>query len=792
MWCRIRSIAPQPTPLLNRLQAARLSSAQGAAVSADYIATVRERVPRQLLQLPVWLTYRLHAAAPGEKAKKVPYYADGSPRQGKLDSAEDRARLVDFETAASAMNGHSGLGIALGEVPGEELHLCGVDLDNLGPQPERDPRVLEILAVAESYCEKSPSGTGLHILGTGNVGTTKRDARGLEVYSGGRFFTVTGDAVNSAGLADLSHAAKRARELFGVEAKAASGAGTASGHAGVHQGGRNSSLSGEAYRLRKLGWSVDQILMVLRAMNEARCVPPLPDVEVVQIVGGKAGVTTDADADPWTDEPLNLFAKFAARPLVAAELPPEIAEYPALYAEQTGFDPTLTLSSALAVMAAAIPDQIQLCANSATRHFASARLWVMSLGRPGAAKSPAQKAMREPLDRLNVELYESWKAEAAACEKEKTPPPPQPTAVVNNVTIEAMSEALVNNERGVLYANDEAMSWLGSMDQYRSGGMDGDRAEWLRMFDGGHHVVHRIRRGTVFVKNWGASVLTATTPAALEKVARHLPEDGLLQRVMVFHVRSRQVACTDSGRGEIEAARDRYTATIHRLWGLMPKAHNGVVPLSPEARSLFTAWEADLIQRQEALGALSTALESHIAKYSTFALRLALTFHCAQVVNMADTRARDPAAYPITAATFGQVFRFLHRVQQHAFALYLGLGKSASYELARDIARTILARHTTSGTVQRRELMQTTMSFRKADRSAQDDALQLLVDAGWLRPDTSGYPKAGARYTVNPHLASRFATLAVEERERRAIAREAIAEAAQDRRAELGEDADAA
>jgi hypothetical protein len=500
----------------------------------------------------------------------------------------------------------------------------------------------------------------------------------------------------------------------------------------------------------------------------------------------------EPDEEPWTDEPLNLFAKFAAPPLVAADLPHEIAEYPALYAEATGFDPTLTLSSALAVMAAAIPDQIQVCANSATRHFASARLWVMSLGRPGAAKSPGHAAMREPLDRLNVELFENWQAEKAAWEKEKEgTPPPQPTVVVNNVTLEAMSEALLQNERGVLFANDEAMSWLGSMDQYRSGGLDGDRAEWLRLFDGGHHVVHRIKRGTVFVKNWGASVLTATTPAALEQVARHLPEDGLLQRVMVFHVRSRQITSVDSDRGEIEAARERYTATVHRLWGLMPKEHSGVVPLAPEARSLLRRWEADSIKRQEAFGALSTALESHLAKYGTFALRLALTFHCAKVVNLADPAARDPARWPIGGATFAQVFRFLRREQQHAFALYLGLGKSATYELARDIARTILARHTASGTVQRRELMQAMPAFRKAERRAQDDALHLMIDAGWLRVDDSGYQKAApARFLVDPNLTARFAKIAAEERERRAIARAAIAESAQDRAAEWDADSD--
>lgn len=66
----------------------------------------------------------------------------------------------------------------------------------------------------------------------------------------------------------------------------------------VHEGGRNDRLSREAFRQRKLGSTVEQILIVLRALNEANCVPPLDEAEVRQIAEGKARVTTGNNGEP--------------------------------------------------------------------------------------------------------------------------------------------------------------------------------------------------------------------------------------------------------------------------------------------------------------------------------------------------------------------------------------------------------------------------------------------------------------------------------------------------------------
>ncbi len=96
--------------------------------------------------------------------------------------------------------------------------------------------------------------------------------------------------------------------------------------AGVHEGGRNDYLSREAFRLRKQGLSVEQIIIVLRGLNAARCSPPLGDQELETIAGGKEQVEPDATppdaaaaARPETltlDEMLARFVHVARGPMI--------------------------------------------------------------------------------------------------------------------------------------------------------------------------------------------------------------------------------------------------------------------------------------------------------------------------------------------------------------------------------------------------------------------------------------------------------------------------------------------
>lgn len=499
----------------------------------------------------------------------------------------------------------------------------------------------------------------------------------------------------------------------------------------------------------------------------------------LELVGPKRRENSPIDMglNDWPD-PIDIMSDLGAPEFTAEEVPAVLAEFALAYSSATGFDPSLCLSAAVSVAAAALSDDFQIVADSDSKWFQQARLWILAIARPGAGKSPVQKAMLSPLWEVQRQLTAEHDLTVATLpEGEKAPPIPR--IIIGDATIEALSERLRGNPRGVLLATDEFESWLGSLDAYRSGGAASrDRGEWLRLFDGGPHTVERVTRGSVHVPNWGASILTATTPAALKKLTKSLPEDGLLSRFIPIIARRKAEARPGVS---MHITREKYCETIKRLFQASPRAHNGVVSLSGEAKEFFGEWLKRNQLAAEAFGALEPALESHLAKYPSFILRLALTFHGAQIVNMDQEQARDPAAFPVSLATMQTAAAFLKKSTRHAVALYLGRAGSEVYELTRDTARLILAKNWTM--VARRQLVQQGRAFRGAADYLQEASLRLFVDIGWLRAAESAYLKpTPANYQVNPMLQSKFAVVAKIERERRAVIREVISESVQERR----------
>jgi regulatory protein RepA len=137
-------------------------------------------IPQKMRDARRWLVH----------LNKQPFYVDGTPRRGVLDSQEDVARLGTFEEAMQALQTgrSSGLGFALGP-DGTGKSWQGVDFDKLHEHPDN----AALLCESGSYLEASPSGLGFHIIGYGQpIQTLGSNGSGVEVYSGGRFFTVTG------------------------------------------------------------------------------------------------------------------------------------------------------------------------------------------------------------------------------------------------------------------------------------------------------------------------------------------------------------------------------------------------------------------------------------------------------------------------------------------------------------------------------------------------------------------------------------------------------------------------
>jgi putative DNA primase/helicase len=166
------------------------------------ILPIVENIPYELTQRPQWVCWRYEER--DEKLTKVPYIP------GKLLRASS-TNLMTWSTFEKALQAYEFGFEDLSDIEHREpsydgLGFCfssadpfvAIDLDNC-----RDPESGEISEWAQEildrvpggYPEVSPSGTGIHIIVEGTVRGGGMRKGNVEMYSRGRFFTITGRAL---------------------------------------------------------------------------------------------------------------------------------------------------------------------------------------------------------------------------------------------------------------------------------------------------------------------------------------------------------------------------------------------------------------------------------------------------------------------------------------------------------------------------------------------------------------------------------------------------------------------
>lgn len=137
--------------------------------------------PEELKALPRWVCVRADS--------KIPFRADGHGAA----STSDPLSWASWSAASTARElcGYDGLGFVLG------CGIVGIDIDNgYNADGTLTDAAMELLLRADTYCERSRSGRGFHILVRGTLPFMGRNNRaGAEAYAGGRYFIMTGDTV---------------------------------------------------------------------------------------------------------------------------------------------------------------------------------------------------------------------------------------------------------------------------------------------------------------------------------------------------------------------------------------------------------------------------------------------------------------------------------------------------------------------------------------------------------------------------------------------------------------------
>lgn len=154
-----------------------------------------------------WVAWR-EELSPSGRLTKVPYQATDSFLRADPTNPQTWNRLASAVKKALLMGHGFGSKAGVGFVITRESGLVCIDLDDpnkLGPNAENAIKVHQeiLLAFAGTYIERSPSGTGYHIwfrgeLPDGRLSITLKDKAGIEIYSGERYMTVTGDVLDGA------------------------------------------------------------------------------------------------------------------------------------------------------------------------------------------------------------------------------------------------------------------------------------------------------------------------------------------------------------------------------------------------------------------------------------------------------------------------------------------------------------------------------------------------------------------------------------------------------------------
>lgn len=218
----------------------------------------------ELAGVAQWVGYTL--------PRKVPVQPNGQAAR-----SNDPETWCSFEECAAAVV--SGRVDGVGFVFSAEDDFVGIDLDHVLDDIGniRDERIADLVASLDSYTEVSPSGDGLHVWVKGTIPRALKVAP-IEVYTVGRYFTVTGR--HFAGTPEtIEWRQDELDRLFAEHATPNRPTEHVNGHARAWaHGTQHHQLVSLAGKLRRVGLDPEEIEPALQAVNARRCeIPGRPE-----------------------------------------------------------------------------------------------------------------------------------------------------------------------------------------------------------------------------------------------------------------------------------------------------------------------------------------------------------------------------------------------------------------------------------------------------------------------------------------------------------------------------------
>ncbi len=147
-------------------------------------------IPASLKDRRQWICWK-YETKPDGKITKPPV----SPHTGRIASATDPKNWVSFDEAVAACKRFNLSGIGFSLSPDDNL--SGGDLDHCWKDSILSSTAQQVLNLAETYAEISPSGEGIRLIWSGKVPEAiKHTPSGIEIYGTDRYLTITGQHID--------------------------------------------------------------------------------------------------------------------------------------------------------------------------------------------------------------------------------------------------------------------------------------------------------------------------------------------------------------------------------------------------------------------------------------------------------------------------------------------------------------------------------------------------------------------------------------------------------------------
>lgn len=158
-------------------------------------------IPDELKQLSKWVLWRAEWDNKQKQYKKVPYSYAGY----RASSTESETWTI-FDAIHSLYeknHSYNGIGFVLSN---DDDYIC-LDIDDaVNPDTGQLQTDLALEMTELTYCELSPSGTGLHCFFKGELPSERKKKRSdldIELYNNARFMTVTGESIGQSEICEV-------------------------------------------------------------------------------------------------------------------------------------------------------------------------------------------------------------------------------------------------------------------------------------------------------------------------------------------------------------------------------------------------------------------------------------------------------------------------------------------------------------------------------------------------------------------------------------------------------------